>query len=217
MDAYLFVGLLLAFVWTSSAHSLGKEEFCEGPVVPLNLTAVSGYWYELARLPKGMNIKCLSVLVPATADTELKIILKYKITKDGKDRSVKETVSFPWDEATKNSIFVVKYGSASVTYKVMAVSAKEGAIICSTQPGMKILSPDNNPTDAEYNEFKTKFSSLFGNVEFFYPDFTSKVCNAAVRPATEAAVILAMLTVLSYLLQGNCRLWSKIYFYFYTD
>ncbi|KRF81913.1 uncharacterized protein Dvir_GJ26594 [Drosophila virilis] len=217
MDAYLFVGLLLAFVWSSSAQSLRTKEHCEGPSIPLNLTAVSGYWYEFSRLPKGMDIKCLSVLVPPTADTELKLILKYKITEDGKDRAIKETVSFPWDEATKNSIFVMKYGSASVTFKVLALFPTEVVFICSSQPAIKILTRDNDPKQADLNEFKTNFASMLGNVEMFYPDMTPKLCNAAVRPSTETAAILAILTLLSYLFQRNCCLLSIIYFYFYTD
>ncbi|KRF78841.1 uncharacterized protein Dvir_GJ25937, isoform B [Drosophila virilis] len=157
MNAHLFVGLLLALIWTNGAQSLHrlaamKDVKCDDSVPgrPLNLTAMSGYWYEAGRAPKVSVLKCLNVSVPATADIKLKLKLEYISTIADEINAVKETISFPWDDLTKNSIFVLNYGDASkfpisVTYKVVYSDPQLLTVLCgyssmSPMPLVKILS-----------------------------------------------------------------------------
>ncbi|XP_030565773.1 uncharacterized protein LOC115766098 [Drosophila novamexicana] len=222
MDAHLFVALLLALVWTSSAQSLRtqaamKDFKCEHgvPGLPLNLTAMSGYWYEAGRAPKVNVLKCLNVSVPATVDVKLELKLEYISTISDEIRAVKETISFPWDELTKNSIFVLNYGDPSklpisVTYKVVYTDPQLLTVLCgyssmSPMPLVKILSRERQLNQEFRDNIQAKIDKAGMADYFIWTEQSPESCNAAVRPATEAATILAVLTLLWCLLQGNCR------------
>ncbi|XP_064548353.1 uncharacterized protein LOC135435294 [Drosophila montana] len=225
MDAYLFVGLLLALVWTSRAQSLRKfpamKDFkCDAAVPgrPLNLTAMSGYWYEAGRAPNVNVMKCLNISVPATADIKLKLRLEYISTIADQIRAVNETISFPWDELTKNNIFVLNYGNAStlpitVIYKVVHTDPQRLTVICgyssmSPMPLVKILTRQRQLNQEYIDIIQAEVDKAGLGSYFIWTEQSPERCNAAARPPREAHTITipVLLTLLWCLLQGNCRL-----------
>lgn len=81
-------------------------------------------------------MQCLNVSVPNTADEVLNLDLEY-ITIFKSREAVKETISFPWDESTRNSTFILHYNITTVTYKVV-YSNENIAMLCGYVPLLPI-------------------------------------------------------------------------------
>ncbi|KAM8703651.1 hypothetical protein ACLKA7_008303 [Drosophila subpalustris] len=127
----IYIILLLGICWLHTVQSeftlppFSQNFNChkDVPRHPLILKNVAGVWYEIGRVPKTDAFQCLNVTVPDTADSELVLDLEYIRTYDGSRTPVKESLSFPWNTNTQNSIFNLYYGAPSrlpaITYKLM--------------------------------------------------------------------------------------------------
>lgn len=62
--------------------------------------------------------------------------LKYVTVFDKERKAHEENITFPWDEHTANSIFILKYGNIFVTYKVLRAST-DLVVLC----GFCVFSP----------------------------------------------------------------------------
>ncbi|KAL7727071.1 hypothetical protein ACLKA6_001013 [Drosophila palustris] len=94
---------LLCFVQLSNSQNFNCQK--DVPRHPLILKNVAGVWYEIGRVPKTDVFQCLNVTVPDTAESELVLDLEYIRTYDGSRTPVKESLSFPWNINTQNSVF----------------------------------------------------------------------------------------------------------------
>ncbi|KAH8420941.1 hypothetical protein KR222_010853, partial [Zaprionus bogoriensis] len=164
---------------------------------------VSGYWYEIARVPDVDVMDCLNISVPATADGELKLQLEYIGTYDNQRIAVRETVSFPWDESTQNSIFTLVYPTPimniTVTYKLIVV-AKEFTILCgyasvSPMPLFKLLTRQRQPNPSLITDLKTVLDTL-GIAEYIiWTEQSPDKCNAAARSVAAGPVAILGLAI----------------------
>ncbi|EDW15772.2 uncharacterized protein LOC6574255 [Drosophila mojavensis] len=166
---------------------------------PIDLTAMSGYWYEIVRAPNMDIMKCLNVSVPSTADTELNLQLEYIETINPKKPwIVKETLSFPWDENTSNGVFQLQYDSAfTLTYKVQFSDPKRLVILCgyaasTSLPIVKVFA--RQPEIPKYQMV------LINNLvqasgyadDIIWTEQSPDRCNAAVRPEMAILTIFAL-------------------------
>ncbi|KAH8265265.1 hypothetical protein KR038_002703 [Drosophila bunnanda] len=116
--------------WTCQNENIGG--------LSINLTDLSGYWYEVARVPNVDVLACLNVSVPAEAKNEnLSLGLNYISTVNNDWQFTNESLSFPWDNETQHGLFNLDYGIATVTYKVVYVNYSSVALLC----GFSSISP----------------------------------------------------------------------------
>ncbi|XP_017145373.1 uncharacterized protein LOC108157713 [Drosophila miranda] len=99
--------------------------------ITYNLTALSGFWYEAARVPNVDVLECLNVSVPdAIEQDQLELDLKYISTVNGGWQYTEEQVNFPWDNDTERGVFKLQYGRIIVTYKLMNTDYTTYALVC---------------------------------------------------------------------------------------
>ncbi|XP_034485459.1 uncharacterized protein LOC117790222 [Drosophila innubila] len=212
MEMKLFIVLLLRIFWMHSVQSfdiaLPPNFNChrDVPSQPLNLKALAGVWYEVGRVPSGDVLRCLNVTVPDKAESELVLDLEYISSYDGSLSPVKQTVSFPWDSNTQNSIFNLYYGeianNPSVTYKVMYTDYRRLTLICgysgiSPIPLAKLLSRQRQLDKKLYDIIQAAVDKSPFREYYVWSEQTK--CNAADRSvagtiSTIALVILWMLS-----------------------
>ncbi|KAH8243913.1 hypothetical protein KR032_011284 [Drosophila birchii] len=106
--------------------------------ISINLTELSGYWYEVARVPNVDVLACLNVSVPAEPKNDnLSLGLNYISTVNNDWQFTNESISFPWDNKTQQGLFNLDYGIATVTYKMVYVNYTSVALLC----GFSSISP----------------------------------------------------------------------------
>ncbi|XP_030565837.1 uncharacterized protein LOC115766143 [Drosophila novamexicana] len=211
MESKIFALLLSALIWTDCAQSQLPDDFsCETVSSQrLNLTALAGYWFEAVRVPNVDVMKCLNVSVPATVDHGLELQLEYVNTVDKRPLTVKETISFPWDDATANGLFNLEYitelMNISVTYKLVYAQPKLMAILCgyssiSPMPLFKIFTRQRqlDPIIVSYIT-KQLDKTPYGN-NFHWTEQSPDRCNAAVSPKLTVIVVFGLAII--------CSLWS---------
>ncbi|XP_016987145.1 apolipoprotein D [Drosophila rhopaloa] len=96
-----------------------------------NLTRLSGYWYEAARVPNLQVLECLNVSVPAEIENNtLSLDLNFISTVNNDWQFTNESVKFPWDDSTQLGVFNLQYDKVMVTYKLMYTDYDNLALIC---------------------------------------------------------------------------------------
>ncbi|EDV49031.1 major allergen Equ c 1 [Drosophila erecta] len=96
-----------------------------------NLTRLSGYWYEAARVPNVQVLECLNVSVPAEIEEgSLSLDLNFISTVNNRWQFTEESVAFPWDDSTQSGIFKLQYDTITVTYKLMLTDYENFAFLC---------------------------------------------------------------------------------------
>ncbi|SPP83380.1 uncharacterized protein LOC117584980 [Drosophila guanche] len=113
--------------------TLPKQLNCRADNIgfPFNLTALSGYWYEAARVPNVDVLECLNVSVPdAIVEDRFALDLKYISTVNGGWQYTEEQVDFPWENATQYGTFQLHYGKIIVTYKLAITDYTTYAFVC---------------------------------------------------------------------------------------
>ncbi|XP_039494463.1 uncharacterized protein LOC120453706 [Drosophila santomea] len=96
-----------------------------------NLTRLSGYWYEAARVPNVQVLQCLNVSVPAEIEKEtLSLDLNFISTVNNGWQYTEESVGFPWNNSTQYGIFNLQYDTVTVTYKLMLTDYENFAFVC---------------------------------------------------------------------------------------
>ncbi|XP_032593422.1 uncharacterized protein LOC116805473 [Drosophila grimshawi] len=203
----IFIVLLLnALGIHSQFNSISKlKRFdCERDVRPraLNLTAVSGYWYEVARVPNMDILKCLNVSVPAAVDKDLELQLEYISSINGETYAKRETVTFPWDDKTRNSTFSLEYVisgniNVSVTYKIIYTDYTNVTFLCgysgiSPIPLFKLLSRQRQLSPTYIDFIKTLAEKAGISRQIIWTEQSPDQCNDAVRPTTGTLAILAI-------------------------
>ncbi|XP_017056118.1 uncharacterized protein LOC108097991 [Drosophila ficusphila] len=144
-QTYIFTTLLVLFCcgnplkvessrmsWPKMPKALGNFN-CRNDSIGLafNLTELSGYWYEAARVPNVQVLECLNVSVPAETDNNtLSLDLNFISTVNNDWQFTKESVNFPWDNKTQFGVFELKYDMVTVTYKLVGTDYKNYAVIC---------------------------------------------------------------------------------------
>ncbi|EDW42031.1 uncharacterized protein LOC6621306 [Drosophila sechellia] len=97
----------------------------------LNLTRLSGYWYEAARVPNVQVLQCLNVSVPAEVEKDsLSLDLNFISTVNNGWQFTEESVEFPWNNYTQGGIFKLDYDTVTVTYKLMITDYENIAFVC---------------------------------------------------------------------------------------
>ncbi|XP_020818395.1 uncharacterized protein LOC110191786 [Drosophila serrata] len=97
----------------------------------INLTDLSGYWYEVARVPNVDVLACLNVSVPAeTKNDKLSLDLNYISTVNDDRQFNNESISFSWNNDTQHGRFNLDYDIATVTYKMVYVNYTSVALLC---------------------------------------------------------------------------------------
>ncbi|KAH8382934.1 hypothetical protein KR009_005846 [Drosophila setifemur] len=95
------------------------------------LPQISGYWYEVARIPNVEVLECLNVSVPAAIENNtLSLGLNYISTVNGGWQATRQTVDFPWDNSTQHGIFSLDYDRVTVTYKLVYTNNFTLAFVC---------------------------------------------------------------------------------------
>ncbi|XP_032593311.1 uncharacterized protein LOC6563584 [Drosophila grimshawi] len=204
----IIIVLLFGFIWMHSVLS----QFTFPPIttfdcfkdvlgMPLNLQALSGDWYEMGRVPKTDVMKCLVVSVPQKADENLELHLEYISTLGGDIQRVRETVQFPMDNFTKNSIFHLFYsGSLSIiiTYKVIYTDYKHMTLICgyagiSPVPLIKLLSRQRQLDQRSIDFIQAQLVTSGVEEHFMWTEQSPEHCGtAALSPAVGLFILLAL-------------------------
>ncbi|KAH8311131.1 hypothetical protein KR044_004533, partial [Drosophila immigrans] len=166
----------------------------------LYASQLKGIWYEAGRVPKTNALQCLNVTVPDNADSgDLELDLEYIATYDGSGRAVRETVKFPWDTYTSNSIFNLYYGSdyPTVTYKVIYTDPGLLTLICgymaiSPMPLVKILTRERELDEGMKGLLDQQMLRLGITDYFMWSEQDPDKCNAADRPAICVIAIIGI-------------------------
>ncbi|XP_017067671.2 uncharacterized protein LOC108105546 [Drosophila eugracilis] len=97
-----------------------------------NLTRLSGYWYEAARVPNVQVLECLNVSVPAEVsdNNTLSLDLNFISTVNNDWSFTKESVDFPWDNSTQSGVFKLQFDVVTVTYKLVDTDYDNFAFVC---------------------------------------------------------------------------------------
>ncbi|EDV93573.1 GH18206 [Drosophila grimshawi] len=164
--------------------------------------AVSGYWYEVARVPNMDILKCLNVSVPAAVDKDLELQLEYISSINGETYAKRETVTFPWDDKTRNSTFSLEYVisgniNVSVTYKIIYTDYTNVTFLCgysgiSPIPLFKLLSRQRQLSPTYIDFIKTLAEKAGISRQIIWTEQSPDQCNDAVRPTTGTLAILAI-------------------------
>ncbi|XP_023178886.1 uncharacterized protein LOC111604880 isoform X2 [Drosophila hydei] len=167
---------------------------------------MSGYWYEAARVPNMDVMKCLNVSVPPTADIKLKLYLEYISTIHEEIRAVKQTVSFPWNNFTKNSIFQLNYRArkmnVTVTYKVVYSDPQLMTILCgyssiSPMPLFKLLTRQRKLDQNIIDIIQADADKMGIGSQIIWTEQSPDRCNAADHFTGEVSTIFLMIFLLS--------------------
>ncbi len=119
------IGLVDEFSWTQFVFRNESIHF------NFNLTQLSGYWYEAARVPNVQVLECLNVSVPAEIENDiLSLDLNFISTVNNGWQFTEESVEFPWNEDTQTGIFKLDYDTVTVTYKLMLTDYENIAFVC---------------------------------------------------------------------------------------
>ncbi|KRG01733.1 uncharacterized protein Dmoj_GI25521, isoform B [Drosophila mojavensis] len=227
MAVQRFVVLFLVLVSTSCAqylHTLKslRRFSCsqDAREQPLNLSAMSGYWYEAARIPNMDIMKCLNVSVPPTADGKLKLRLEYISTIHGEIHAVKETVSFPWNNFTKTSVFQLHYKTVkmnvTVTYKVLYSDPQLMIVLCgystiSPFPLFKLLTRQRRLDQNLIDIIKADADRMGIGSQIIWTEQSPDQCSAANRLATKIIIIFSLISLLN-LFNWNYRIKFRVMF-----
>lgn len=99
---------------------------------------LKGVWHEVARFPKSYAVSCLSVECPESASPDLNIKLSYVSHIGQKAKRVEDTVTFPMDNLTKNSIFQTEYEMRDMKtflrYVIVYTDYVNVSLVCGSSP-----------------------------------------------------------------------------------
>lgn len=145
---------------------------------------MSGLWYEAIRFPNTNVMRCLNITVSSNTNN-LIVALRY-ITIFNDERTIhNENLSFPLDTYTRNCIFMLKYDSHFVTYKMFEFNTNL-ILICgfstiSPIPLFKAFIRDRQITKGTLSTLKN-FLRKYGILEFVYwTEQSPSECSTAVR------------------------------------
>lgn len=172
----------------------------------LYILQLAGVWFEILRAPNMDVLSCLNVTVPDKAESDLVLDLEYINTWDQSQSPAKETVSFPWDDYTKNSIFNLYYGAMgnkpTVTYKVVFTDYRQYTAICgfsgiSPMPLMKLFSRRRHLDKKDVDNIEAQLDKIGLSEMVTWTEQTK--CNAADRSVAGiiSTVAIAILWMLS--------------------
>ncbi|XP_023034439.1 uncharacterized protein LOC6647254 [Drosophila willistoni] len=184
-----------------------------------NLSALSGYWYEAARVPNQDVLQCLNVSVPANISTEneLDLDLKYISTVNGQWQSTEEIVSFPWNTTTQNGVFDLNYESellsVKVTYKMIITDYNRFALMCgyatvSPVPLFKLFTRERELDPQLKTQILDQIEKYAGDVssQIFWTMQSPDKCNSGIRHGIPNGFIL----LTSWSLALFALMWSKL-------
>ncbi|XP_017102829.2 uncharacterized protein [Drosophila bipectinata] len=144
--------------WNCQADNIGTQ---------LNLTALSGNWYEAARVPNVAVMECLNVSVPnEIVNNKLTLGLNYIDTTNGGRSFTNESVDFSWNNSTQHGIFELDFEKVSVTYKLVFTDNADVAFICgygsiSPIPLFKLLTREREISE-EKIEIVKNIAKIYG-------------------------------------------------------
>ncbi|XP_017845666.1 uncharacterized protein LOC108602144 [Drosophila busckii] len=208
------LGLLLAFCWLTSVYSAETFNCNDVKPHPLDLSFMGGIWYEAARAPNVDVLQCLNVSVPTSVTDKLNLDLEYINTVGQQRTPVKEQVSFPWNNETQQSKFVLQFSNSAmtinVTYKVVTAVPRMFVILCgysgiSPMPLMKILTWERE-LDANVKQNLTDILEKKGVAKYLvWEEQSPDRCNAAqwLRPAFGVYTAVALLVIWRILKQSH--------------
>ncbi|XP_016952242.1 uncharacterized protein LOC108026059 [Drosophila biarmipes] len=99
--------------------------------VHLDLSRLSGYWYEAGRVPNVQVLECLNVSVPAEIDNNiLSLDLNFINTVNNDWSFTQEAVDFPWNNETQAGVFNLHFDTVTVTYKLVLTDYDNVAFVC---------------------------------------------------------------------------------------
>ncbi|KRG01731.1 uncharacterized protein LOC26528416 [Drosophila mojavensis] len=145
MEIKIFILLFPVLIWLDSV-SLRDSPFnqfildCQSNPkgMPLELKLLKGVWHEVARFPKSYAVRCLSVECPESASPDLNIKLSYVSHIGQKAKRVEDTVTFPMDNLTKNSIFQTEYEMRDMKtflrYVIVYTDYVNVSLVCGSSP-----------------------------------------------------------------------------------
>ncbi|XP_034475879.1 uncharacterized protein LOC117782891 [Drosophila innubila] len=149
--------------------------------MPVDLKALSGYWYEVARSPDLDESVCQNYTFPASpnADNKLEIQTEY------------------------HGIFNWNIGESvqmSVTYKLLDTDATSYALFCgyigiAPVPLFKVLTRKRELITEEKNKVQQKFNT-FVDKQLIWIEQSDEKCNSAMRSAGGFIVALALVLLI---------------------
>ncbi|XP_034477286.1 uncharacterized protein LOC117783845 [Drosophila innubila] len=173
--------------------------------MPVDLKALSGYWYEVARSPDLDESVCQNYTFPASpnADNKLEIQTEYVSTDDNKREPMKESGLLPWDSNSQHGIFNWNIGESvqmSVTYKLLDTDATSYALFCgyigiAPVPLFKVLTRKRELITEEKNKVQQKFNT-FVDKQLIWIEQSDEKCNSAMRSAGGFIVALALVLLI---------------------
>lgn len=137
-------------------------------------------------------MQCLNITVASKEKGPLDVGLKY-ITVFGKERKAhEEHITFPWDEYTAKSMFILKYGNAFVTYKVLRAST-DLVLLCgfsafSSVPLLKGLTRQPKLTPDVKSEIMESLKMLRVTDFVYWTEQSPSKCSSSVRLIASCAL-----------------------------
>ncbi|KAH8297496.1 hypothetical protein KR044_013241, partial [Drosophila immigrans] len=166
---------------------------------------ISGYWYEVARVPDVDDSQCLNYSIPAKADADNKIDiqLEYVNTADGKWEPSKDSALFPWDDNAKKGIFSWTIGETTmlpVTFKMISTDNTSYAFLCGYMgiapvQLFKVLTRQRELTAEQKTQVQQKFNDFGQSGTLIWVEQSEQKCNSAIRTTggTLFALVVALL------------------------
>ncbi|KAI8044659.1 uncharacterized protein LOC128255899 [Drosophila gunungcola] len=166
-----------------------------------NLTLLSGYWYEAARVPNVQVLECLNVSVPAEIeDKTLSLDLNFISTVNNGWQFTKDSVDFPWVNRTQFGIFDLHYDTVTVTYKLMYTDYVSFALICgfgsiSPVPLFKLFTRQREISQAMIDLVKSVAEQNGVASQIAWDKQSPDECNGSTGPAP-LAILISSITLI---------------------
>lgn len=131
----------------------------------------------------------------------LEIQVEYVNTTDDKWEHTEDTITFPWNDESKNGIFIVGTGESSiptVTLKVVGFDSQSYILLCGYTnlapiQLFKVLTRESEPSSEKKTFIEQQFQEFAQTSEVKWVEQSALKCNSAARTAGGILVALALL------------------------